>query len=64
MPRAMDHTKSSLERAFEMAKSGRCQSVADVRNALKAEGYDARQIEGGVLSKQIRAEIKKARAEM
>jgi len=58
----MDHNKSTLERAFEIAKAGKCQSVADVRECLRTEGYDQRQLEGRELAKQIQELIKRARA--
>ncbi|MGV9010709.1 hypothetical protein [Brevundimonas sp.] len=30
---------SAMERAFELARSGRCRSVRDVKQALKKEGF-------------------------
>jgi len=57
----MDHNKSPLERAFEIAKSGECETVSDIRDRLRAEGYDHRQLEGPVLAKQILEMIRRAR---
>jgi flagellar biosynthesis/type III secretory pathway protein FliH len=57
----MDNNKTALERAFELAESATCGSVADIRNRVKAEGYAQQQIEGRSLTKQLAAIIKKAR---
>jgi len=51
---------SPIERAFELARSGQCQSIGEVKTALKAEGYDVSTITGGVLSKQLRQLIEAA----
>ncbi len=32
---------STVERAFELARSGACASVNDLRQRLRREGYDA-----------------------
>jgi hypothetical protein len=58
---AMDHTLTALERAFQMARSGVCTSVPDLRQRLKAEGYGTTQITGRTLSRQLEALIKAAR---
>lgn len=55
-------TMSSLERAFQLARSGKCHSIADIRHGLRAEGYDERQIEGPSLSRQLRELMKAAEA--
>ena len=57
----MDHTVTALERAFQLAKSGDCNSVTDMKKRLGAEGYSVAQITGRVLSKQLDALIKAAR---
>jgi hypothetical protein len=36
---AMNEKLTTLERAFELAKSGECASIADIRIRLKKEGY-------------------------
>ena len=45
----MDHKASQLERAFQIAASGRCHFIADIRSALSAEGYNTNQVTGRVL---------------
>ena len=40
------HNLIALERAFELANSGSCESVADIKKALKTEGYSDQQITG------------------
>ena len=49
----MTRNLTSLERAFELAKSGDFLSVADIRKQLKAEGYTLEQIIGRSLMKQL-----------
>jgi len=50
----MDHDKSLLERAFELASSGECKTVAEVRYRLRAEGYEETLPNGPSLTKQLR----------
>ena len=50
----MDHTKSTLERVFELARSGRYASMGELRAVIKAEGYSSAQIEGPSLGRQLR----------
>jgi hypothetical protein len=57
----MDHRVTALERAFELAKSGSCETVADIRKRLLAERYSVDQITGRMLGKQLRALIAAAR---
>ena len=57
----MDHSITTIERAFQLAKSGSCASVADIRKRLKLEGFSVAQISGGVLTGQLRALIQAAR---
>jgi hypothetical protein len=56
----MDQSKTTLERAFELAKSGKVASVTDLRAQLKGEGYAQQQIEGPELGRQLRSLIAKA----
>jgi hypothetical protein len=49
----MDTHKTALERAFDIARSGGCISVADLIKRLKYEGYKSHQIEGAHLRKQL-----------
>lgn len=52
---------TTLERAFELAKSGEHQGVADISKQLRSEGYTLHQIEGVSLRKQLRLLCQKAR---
>lgn len=45
---------TTLERAFELAKSGKCGSVDDIRRALISEGFRVSQLEGPLLRRQLR----------
>jgi hypothetical protein len=45
---------SPLERAFELARSGRFGSVDHISQHLKNEGYDLDQFMGPVLRRQLR----------
>jgi hypothetical protein len=51
---------TAMERAFELAKSGSCASLDDLKKRLKEERYSTAQITGGVLSKQLRLLIQTA----
>jgi hypothetical protein len=53
----MDHTVTVLERAFQLAESGSCASVADITTRLGAEGYAVAQLTGRTLTKQLNALI-------
>ena len=50
-----------MERAFELARSGQCRGVHEIRQRLHAEGLDPRQIEGAGLLKQLRRITAEAR---
>jgi hypothetical protein len=43
-----------IERAFELARTGKYSNSCEIRDALKAEGYDGTRIYGRVLQKQLR----------
>ena len=45
---------TTLERAFELARSGDCASISEVREKLAAEGYSLQQLTGPTLLKQLR----------
>jgi hypothetical protein len=51
--RSMEHRKTAVERAFELARSGRCLSIRDVAFKLHAENFDITHLEGPVLRKQL-----------
>jgi transposase len=58
---AMDQNKTTLERAFELAKSGVYANLDELRMKLKAEGYDLKQTEGTALRKQLNLIMQSAR---
>jgi hypothetical protein len=49
----VDHKITTLERAFQIARSGYASSVVEIKDALRKEGYSLEQISGRVLSKQL-----------
>ncbi len=51
---------SQLERAFELARSGRCTTVADIKRRLREEGYQDDQVEGPLLFGQLNSLMKKS----
>jgi hypothetical protein len=52
---SMHHNVTVLERAFQLAKSGKCATVEAIRQQLRSEGYSLSQVTGGVLSRQLLA---------
>ena len=50
----MSSYPTPLERAFELARSGECESITDVRKRLRDEGLSVAQLEGPMLTRQIR----------
>lgn len=57
---SMDANKTTLERAFDLARSGKCLSLPDIAHTLQAEGYLVSQIEGQSLRKQLLVLIEEA----
>ncbi len=57
----MDTTKSALERAFDLAKSGKFANVTELRAHLGREGYHVSQVDGPALGRQLRDLIRKSR---
>jgi hypothetical protein len=53
----MDHSITALERAFQLAKSGECRSVDEIRKKLSSEGYYAAQVTGKGLQRQLQGII-------
>ena len=49
----MEFKKTSLERAFELARSGKCLTIRDIAFQLHAEKYDIFHLEGPALRKQL-----------
>ncbi len=48
------HQCTPLERAFQIARSGKANALSDIRKALKSEGYSEEGIYGPYLLKQLR----------
>jgi hypothetical protein len=55
----MHDGRSTLERAFELAREGRCRSVGDIRRKLSAERHDRVEdhLSGTAIRKQLRLAI-------
>jgi hypothetical protein len=51
----MRQDKTTLERVFELAKSGQCATINQLRLQLKVENYDQHLIQGPSLLTQLRA---------
>lgn len=49
----MEFRKTALERAFELARSGKCLTIRDIAFQLHAEKYDISHLEGPALRKQL-----------
>lgn len=60
LEKGMDYRVTSLERAFEMARSGKFATVADIKKQLNIEGFSASQVTGRVLSRQLKELIRAA----
>jgi hypothetical protein len=58
----MELRPTELERAFQLAASGRPNSIDDIKLQLKNEHYSTAQITGKVLKKQLLALIQRAQA--
>nr|WP_082009503.1 hypothetical protein [Methylobacterium sp. ZNC0032] len=50
--------KTTLERAFELARSGKYASMKELQRTLAAEGYAQQQLTGPVLFEQLRRLMK------
>jgi hypothetical protein len=57
----MENNITTLERTFQLAGSGECASVPEIKKRLKAEGYSTAPVIGGTLLKQLAALIKASR---
>lgn len=49
----MEVRKTALERAFELARTGKCFNVGEIIIQLKSERLNAEQVEGAALKKQL-----------
>jgi hypothetical protein len=50
----MTQRATTLERAFELARSGKYAGVSELRQQLKVEGYSPDQLTGPTLLRQLR----------
>ncbi|KQW67071.1 hypothetical protein ASE17_20340 [Phenylobacterium sp. Root77] len=50
----MTFKQTTLERAFELARTGEFRTVSELSKQLKIEGYNLVQIEGDMLKRQLR----------
>ena len=57
----MDRTKTTLERAFDLAQSGKFLNLTELSNKLKEERFDPDYIVGKGLRNQLLQVIKAAR---
>lgn len=57
----MESSKTTIERAFALARSGLCGNLTDVMKTLRREGYRSDQLSGPSLKKQLRDMIEKAK---
>jgi hypothetical protein len=57
----MDYRMTTLERAFQLARSGRVAGLPDIMASLGRDGYSSSQIEGPLLKRQLVDLIKAAR---
>lgn len=60
----MDSKVTALERAFQLAGSGRMTTIDDIKKRLKQEGYDDRVVADGgpSLTTQLRGLVRTASA--
>jgi len=58
----MDNTKTALEMAFDLAKSGQFTSASEIKSYLAKHGFNAQQVAGGTLMRQLKELITDAKA--
>lgn len=56
------HHYTPLERAFQIARSGKVNTTSDIRKALKSEGYSEDGLNSPYLIKQLRVLMKLSEA--
>jgi hypothetical protein len=56
----MNETPTAIERAFQLANTGRYGSLAHIQRTLTAEGYSRDQVAGPSLHKQLKGLIRSA----
>jgi hypothetical protein len=59
----MQPNKNALERAFALARTGKCVNLKDLRACLRAEGYPDNLVVGRYLSAQLRQLMREATPE-
>lgn len=57
----MAGNQTSLERAFALARSGQYKRASEIREQLKREGLDPKQVSGPVLMRELRRLWQEAR---
>jgi hypothetical protein len=57
----MSPRPTALERAFQLARSGRPSTIDEIKRTLNSEGYVTEQLSGKALRNQLRALILAAR---
>ncbi len=50
-----DRSKSTIERAFDLARSGECQTLTQIRRRLRAEGRS--DVDGQLFGRTIAAQL-------
>ena len=58
----MEFRLTTLERAFQLARSGCYASVADIKKQLSVEGFSTAQVTGRVMARQLQDLIRTAQA--
>jgi hypothetical protein len=58
----MEPDKSAIERAFELARTGRFLDVSEIKDRLRNEGYFTDTVTGPTLRTQLKAMIEAARS--
>jgi hypothetical protein len=48
-----DPYKTALERAYELARSGTCRNIIQLRQSLARDGYKADQVQGPMLIRHL-----------
>jgi phosphohistidine phosphatase SixA len=61
MMNPINAAKAALERAFQIARTGHCQSTDDIRRQLQQEGHYQHQVTGPMLDRQLIELARKAR---
>lgn len=61
----MTHRRTTIERAYELARSGECATISEIKLRLKAERYDdiAGQLYGRAMVAALRSLCEAARRE-